>query len=195
MPIKNNQINLFILLVAFGTNFIFTKENKQFLYHSLFISTNISRTDHVQISKKEGKKITLNNLFHTVHLHSPAKIILSYTHFYIAITMIIHNFVFSFNIITQAFSYITIACIFNSCLTIPQLNILSYSLGCFLFVFTVIDNIAKNNLERFVSQIIFCRYISRTRTTMLNNINISIAPIKHFQWSSKWTLFILPRVT
>lgn len=81
MPIKNNQINLFILLVAFGTNFIFTKENKQFLYHSLFISTNISRTDHVQISKKGGKK-SLTIIYFTQFISIPLRRLSFFTHIF-----------------------------------------------------------------------------------------------------------------
>ena len=48
MSTKNNQTNLFILLVVLGT-----KKETEFLYHYSFNFTNISRINSVQIFKRE----------------------------------------------------------------------------------------------------------------------------------------------
>lgn len=65
MPIKNNQINLFILLVAFGTNFIFTKENKQFLYHYSFPQI-FQELTMCKFSKRgEKKSLTIQFISHS----------------------------------------------------------------------------------------------------------------------------------
>lgn len=95
MPIKNNQINLFILLVVFGTNFIFTKENKQFLYH-YSIPQIFQELTMCKFSKGGKKNHSQSNLFRIVHFHSPATIILSYIHFYIAIATINTQFCWFF---------------------------------------------------------------------------------------------------
>ena len=47
MSIKNNQTNLFILLVVVGT-----KKETQFLYHYSFDFTNISRIDYANFQKE-----------------------------------------------------------------------------------------------------------------------------------------------
>lgn len=58
MPIKNNQINLFILLV-FGTNLIFTKEKKHF-YTTIHLIPQIFQELTANFQKK--KIITHNQL-------------------------------------------------------------------------------------------------------------------------------------